>query len=174
VASLRRGWVAIVVACATGGLAMPIAATPVLLAGTSCAGNDCQGDVQTFAKCGGELAGGDPDVWESGPVTGTYLDFHGERTWVFNPIGWMGSREPYGYEAYLSLDPNPDPDGGGFSNPAGNLAEYTVTAVSGGYQVSVLNDTCAQYYLRLVLQYAPAKTGSSSDAVCASQGDAGG
>ncbi len=139
-------------------LTLPVAATPVLLSQTSCAGDDCDSDTQTWGSCTqGELAGGDPDVWESGPVTGKpYLDFHGERTWILDPSPWMGSREPIGYNVYLSLNALPAADGGGgFAQSAGNLAEITPVQVGGVWQVQVLNDTCAQYFLRVVLTYPP-------------------
>jgi hypothetical protein len=135
------------VAAAVGALMLPAATE------TGCAGDDCDSDVQTFPTCGGDRL--DANTWESGPLDGTYLDFHGERTWIFNPSGWMGSRVPATFNAYLSLNPQPNAEGGdGFAQPAGNLAEITAFPVDGGYQVQVLNDTCAQYYLRVVITYA--------------------
>jgi hypothetical protein len=164
---LRRPFVALVVATATGVVLVSAAAAP-----TGCAGNDCQADTQTFPKCGGERIG--TDVWESGPITGTYLDFHGERTWVFNPSGWMGNREPYLVNAYESLDPNVPADGGGsFAEPAGNLGEVIPVKVGDGWQVQLLNDTCAQYYLRVVLTYAPETgSGAASTGACVTGAEA--
>jgi hypothetical protein len=152
----KHGIVAAIVAVLTGTLIVPVVAAPtLLLSQAGCAGDDCDGDTQTWGSCTqGELAGGAPNVWESGPVTGKpYLDFHGERTWVLDPTPWMGSRQPIGFDAYLSLDPNPNQDAqAGFALPAGNLAELKL--LSDG-KVQVLNDTCAQYYLRVVLTYPP-------------------
>jgi hypothetical protein len=168
--ALKRPLVALLVASSTSALLLSVATVP-----TGCAGNDCQADTQTFPTCGGERIG--RDVWESGPVTGTYLDFHGERTWVFDPSGWMGDREPYQFDAYLSLDPGIPADGGGsFAQPAGNLAEVIPVRVGNAWQVQVLNDTCAQYYLRLVLTYPDPSPGVVDTGTCvtsAGSSDAG-
>ena len=176
-ASVRRGVVTMIVTLMTSGLAMPVTVAPTLLGQTGCAGSDCDADVQTLPTCAGEPI--DANHWESGPVTGTYLDFHGERTWVLDPSGWMGSRKPFDFEAYLAFDAQPNAEGGdGFAQSAGNLAEFTVSKVGDGWQVQVLNDTCAQYYLRVVLSY-PAMASASGDAgsdttgTCAAASDAG-
>lgn len=156
-----------------GWLALPLSAVLLALASapsTGCAGDDCDPDTKTMATCGGELL--DANTWESGPLDGTYLDFHGERTWGFNPSGWMGTREPAQINAYLSLNPAPNaPGGAGFAQSAGNLAEITVTRAADGFHVQVQNDTCAQYYLRLVITYAAAD-GGASPGTC-TPGDAG-
>ena len=135
------------------------------LALTGCAGDDCDADTQTLATCGGDML--DENTWESGPLDGTYLDFHGQRTWVMNPSGWVGDREPATFDVYLSLNPVPNSDGGaGFADPAGNLAQITAVPSGGGYQIQVLNNTCAQYYLRVVVTYAgtATKAGTCSSA----------
>jgi hypothetical protein len=174
VARSRRGLVAVALA---GSLSLPVLAAPALpvaLAGSGCTGSDCGGDTQSWGSCTqGERL--DENTWESGPVTGAaYLDFRGERTWVLDPSLWMGSREPIGFEAYLSLDPQPNADGGeGFALPAGNLAEFTAAQVGGRWQVSVLNDTCAQYYLRVVLTYAATDAGAAASGACEATGDGG-
>jgi hypothetical protein len=153
-------------------MVMPLAVAPTLMSGAGCAGNDCAADVQTLPKCAGEPI--DADHWESGPVDGTYLDFHGERTWVLDPSGWMGSRKPFDYEAYLALSPQPNAEGGsGFAQSAGNLAELTLSQVGDAWQVEVLNDTCAQYYLRVVLTYPAEGAGGSATGACATARDAG-
>jgi len=159
--------------CGAGWLAIPTVGPALAMGQAGCAGDDCNSDTQTFAACGGEPVG--PDEWESAPIAGTpYLDFHGERTWIFNPSGWVGARQPVTVTAYLSLVQQPNADGGsGFANASGNLAEYTVLPVAGGWQVQVLNDTCAQYYLRVVVDYAPADGGPQGAPACATASDAG-
>ncbi len=135
---------------------------------SGCAGDDCDSDTQAWGSCTqGERV--DPNTWESGPVSGQpYLNFHGERTWVLDPRPWMGSRQPIGFQAYLAFNPLPDIDGGdGFAQPAGNLVEYTLMPNG---QVQVLNDTCAQYYLRVVLTYAAVDGGASDVGVCSPDG----
>jgi hypothetical protein len=166
--SPRRSLIAVGAVAIAWVTALPIAAPAFLAAG--CAGDDCDSDTQTWGSCSqGEKAGGDPNTWESGPVSGApYLNFHGERTWVLDPTPWMGSRQPIGFQAYLAFNPLPDVDGGdGFAQPAGNLVEYTLLP-SG--KVQVLNDTCAQYYLRVVLTYAAVDGGASGAGTCSVDG----
>jgi hypothetical protein len=149
---------------------------PVSLASSGCAGDDCDADVQSWGSCAqGDLL--DANHWESGPVTGpTYLDFHGERTWVLDPSPWMGTREPVGFQAYLALGAQPTLEGGtGFAQSAGNLAEFTPiapTTAGRGWKVQVLNDTCAQYWIRVVLEYADEAPGATHGGTCGGSSDA--
>jgi len=170
----RRGLVAAILAAGAGSLTLPVAATPalpVLLAQGGCAGDDCDADQKSWGSCAqGERL--DANTWESGPVAGTpYLDFHGERTWVFDPSPWMGARQPVGFQVYLALDPQPSGEGGtGFAQPAGNLAEITPVKVGDAWKVLVLNNTCAQYYLRVVLTYAATDGGAATTGSCGAAG----
>jgi hypothetical protein len=83
----------------------------------------------------------------------------------------MGKRAPTGFFAYLSLEQNPYAEGGtGFAQAAGNLAEFS--PAGNAWQVNVLNDTCAQYYLRVVLTYPDAGTTTMGPCGSAAQ-DAG-
>ncbi len=153
---LRQTSLAVLGASFALRVASPAVPASLALASAGCAGSDCASDAATWGSCSeGERI--DVNTWESGPLTGKpWLDFHGERTWVLDPTPWMGAREPVGFQAYLSLDPTPVTDGGsGFAEPAGNLAILTpVQQSDGSWKVKVLNDTCAQYYLRVVLTYA--------------------
>jgi len=133
----------------------------------ACTGNDCAGDDQSWGSCsqGDKI---DDNTWESAPVASKYLDFHGGRTWLFDPSPWMGKRTPVGFQAFVSLDPDPYASGGsGFAQSAGNLAEFL--PASNPWQVNVENATCAQYYLRVVLTYAA--TGGAAG-TCSSSADA--
>jgi hypothetical protein len=143
-------------ACA-GLLLLPALTAPTL---TACAGDDCDADTASWGSCSqGEAV--DATHWESTPVSGqAYLSFHGERTWVLDPRPWMGNALPLGYEAYVAFTPYPDADGGaGFAEAPGNLAEFTQLPDG---RVQVLNDTCAQYYLRVVLTYPEGTTVAST------------
>jgi hypothetical protein len=153
----------------------PLLIGSALLLLTSCAGDDCDADIQTLPTCGGDML--DDSTWESGPLDGTYLNFHGERTWIFNPSGWVGDRVPTLITPYLSLIAQPNAEGGapgyaGFTLGPGNMAEITAFPSGGGYQIQVLNNTCAQYYLRVVIQYADAGSPTTSG-TCSAQGSGG-
>ena len=169
----RRAFTA-VVAAAVGSLGLPVAVTPalpLLVAQAGCAGSDCDSDTATWGSCtqGRAL---DANTWESSALTGeAWLDFHGERTWTFDPTPWMGTREPSGFEADISFDPLPNADGGGgFSTASGNLGEFTPVQTASGWKVQVLNDTCAQYYLRVVLTYPMVEDGSANGSTCSVDG----
>ena len=143
------------------------AAAASLLAMTlwvGCTPGECQSDTQSWGSCTqGSMV--DSHTWESGPVDSTYLDFHGGRTWLFDPSRWMGTRAPVAFQAFLSLDPQPNSAGGtGFAEPAGNLAEFL--PAGSAFQVNVHNDTCAQYYLRVVLTYADVDAGTAAVSHC--------
>ena len=155
-----------------GSLLLSVPAAPLVLATTGCAGDDCDSDTQTWGSCTqGDAI--DSTHWESGPVLSTFLDFHGERTWILDPTPWMGSRTPTGFEADIAFNPLPNADAGlGFAPSAGNLSEITLLPSANGWKVQVLNDTCARYYLRVVLTYAPLGPGESLPSAC-QQGDAG-
>lgn len=169
----RRAFTA-VVAAAVGALGLPVAVTPavpLLATQAGCAGSDCDSDTATWGSCTqGERL--DANTWESGRVTGqSWLDFHGERTWLLDPTPWMGTRQPTTFEVDLALDPLPNADGGGgFAPGTGNDAEVTLVQVAGGWKVQLLNDTCAQYYLRVVLHYEPADGGTTSTGACSADG----
>jgi hypothetical protein len=166
VAKKKHGVVAAIVAALTGSLVLPVAIAPtVLLSQAGCAGDDCDADTQTWGSC---TQGDSPDpiTWESGPICGQYLDFHGERTWMFDPSPWMGSRELISVTATPSLVPYPCGDGGEFGMSAGNLAEVMPIKVGNKWKFTVLNDTCAQYYLRVVATYAETGSGATSGATC--------
>jgi hypothetical protein len=170
VARKRHGVVAAAFAALTGSLVLPVAVAPtVFLSQAGCAGNDCDADTQTWGSCTqGELAGGDPNTWESGPICGQYLDFHGERTWTFDPSPWMGSRMPITISGSLSFDASPCAEGGQFAPPAGNLTEIMPIQVGNKWKFTVLNDTCAQYYLRVVATYADVDAGAAGKGTCQS------
>jgi len=83
--------------------------------------------------------------WESSPISGTWIDYPGMRTYFFTlPAFFVPLQPPV---AYVATDPNPDaPDGGvgSYVLASGQLAEL------GGfnqYGFNITNGTCAEYYL---------------------------
>ena len=89
-------------------------------------------------------------TWQSGPIDGVYLDFPGQRTYAFFPLGNDGFTPPYSsITAYVSADADPThTPGSNFTIGTGNLAEVQGDT-EGGFAIH--NDTCAQYYLRVVV-----------------------
>ena len=97
---------------------------------SGCYGHTCDGDVQVFGKNPGEGRLFSADKWESSAIDGVWLDFPKQRAWIFDL-----------HEL-----------GGNFTIAAGNLAEISGVAPD---QVVVHNGTCADYYLRIVVEAPP-------------------
>ncbi|MFO0675696.1 MAG: hypothetical protein U0169_04135 [Polyangiaceae bacterium] len=123
----------------------------------ACYDRACEGDFVVYGDRPGEGRMVDENTWESGAVDGVWLDYRAARTIAF-VVSPFYDRVPTSFEAYISPVPEPlaDPAPGtapdNFSVATGNLAEF-IDARAGG--VNVYNATCASYYLRVVLRFAP-------------------
>jgi hypothetical protein len=126
---------------------------------SGCYGHNCDGTVLVYGHEPGEGRLLTPDLWESSPVDGVWLDFPKQRAWIFD-LHDLGDRLPEVITPYVSAqaDPNHEP-GGNFTIAAGNLAE--ISAVQND-QVVIHNGTCADYFLRLTVQAAPRAPTSST------------
>lgn len=120
----------------------------------ACYGHNCDGLTGTFGANAGEGELLDDNTWESSPVDGTWIDFSRQRAWIFN-LHALGNRKPDIVTAYVSAQQNPFNEGGQFAQAAGNLAE--IWGATNG-TVTVHNGTCADYFVRVVVQSAPAPT----------------
>jgi hypothetical protein len=108
----------------------------------------------------------DPNTWISGPVDGPWLWFPRQRVWVFE-VPQLGGRTPEIIIPYVSSSPEPSKTGDHVIG-AGNIA-----LIGGPWpnRVTVRNDTCSDYYLRLVLEAPPFPP--EADAGVANTGEAG-
>jgi hypothetical protein len=158
-------------AAALGAVALVASTSPLVLATTSCAGSDCAADTQSYGSCTQGYAV-DANTWASTAIVGEpWLDFHGERTWIFDPTPWFGSRTPGEVSVNLSFTPLPNSDGGDGAAPAaGNLGEWKLVQTANGWQVYVTNDTCAQYYVYVVVTYPALPEGETLHSMCAADG----
>jgi hypothetical protein len=154
---------------AVGALALaPVAATP------ACTTHQCDGSSVSITT--GRMV--DPDTWESSAVDEPWLDYPGERLY-FISYPYDVHRPPVSSEAYVALGPTSNTTSGeNWVEAAGNLAEFSYLS-SAGFLVK--NDTCARYYARFVVHFAPAAdsgvdagtdSASSSDAPVEASGDA--
>ena len=117
-----------------------------------CYGHICDGDVQVFGRNPGEGRLFTADKWESGAIDGAWLPFPKQRAWIFD-LHELGGRTPVVVTPYVSAQADPDHEAGGnFTIAAGNLAEISATNPD---QVVVHNGTCADYFLRVVVEAAP-------------------
>jgi hypothetical protein len=109
----------------------------------------------------------DDVTWQSGSDTDQWIDFPGQRVAYFYPSdlpdgGRVPFPGPYEYETYVSADQTPTPYVTNFTIATGNLAELNVVPDGdgpGNWKVVVHNDTCAPYFLRLVLRRPQADAG---------------
>jgi hypothetical protein len=131
-----------------GGVAAPIAAT-----GTAgCTTHQCDTSTATFA--GGHLV--DPQTYETSGPNDDWISFPGQVTLhVLFPPGVAGT--PVSIDSYIGtgVSPNGGPDfqGGNLWSPcAGELCEFFFLDSTGFY---VLNASCATYYARFVVHFAP-------------------
>jgi hypothetical protein len=109
--------------------------------------------------CLGQLI--DPYTWQSGPLVGTFLNFGPQMNWHMHLRDGMTGAEllgqPYNVYSFVSPEPVPNGPGNQFAGTAGNLAEYNFQpdgpdgGATGGWTIDVLNDSCAQYYVNIVV-----------------------
>jgi hypothetical protein len=137
---LRRGplllaglWAAV-----TGGLA--------LVAG--CYGHNCDGDTVFFGRGANEGHLLDANTWESNAMEAPWLPFPHQRLYDID-LAMLGDRTPAIVIPYVSANQNPD----NFTVGSGNLTEILAATHA---HVSIKNDTCADYYLRVVVVAPPA------------------
>jgi hypothetical protein len=124
-----------------------------------CYGHNCDGDFLVYGRNPNEGHLIDADTWVSGPIDGRWIDFPRQRAYVLE-MHDLGDRVPYEVQAFVSAqaDPSHDP-GGNFTIAAGNLTEV-FSPVPG--KVNVKNDTCADYFLYVVVRAPPrAPSGAS-------------
>ena len=111
----------------------------------------CSGTCSTSGQNAIEYTGGDRvgPSYETTPVDGTWLDFPAGRRYKL--MHHFGTTR-YRYSGYLAFDPHPVPqyEGGvgNFSQAAGNELIYENPNPD---FLQVRNDTCAEYYLRVVV-----------------------
>jgi hypothetical protein len=136
---------------------------------TGCYGRNCEGEDVTYGRTPGQGRLLTADLWESSPIDGRWLDFPKQRVYVFE-LEELGDREPALVIPYVSAAPDPLHDEGGqFTVAGGNLAE--IFAAQKG-RIGVKNGTCADYYLRVVVQAAP-RPGATGEAGIGAGADAG-
>jgi hypothetical protein len=124
---------------------------------TACYDRSCEGDFVVYGDRPGEGRMVDENTWESSAVDGVWIDYRASRTIAFLMPAFF-DRMPTSFEAYISpvaeplADPQPGSAPDNFSIASGNLAEF-IDARPGG--VNVLNATCASYFIRVVVRFAP-------------------
>lgn len=151
------------VAAPTGRpFAIALAASTALVVATAalaggCTARNCDGDVLTYGRSPGEGSLADPNTWQSTPFDGRWLDFPHRRQWILDTSA-LGSRTPKAVYGYVSAFPEPNKvpspgeRTGNFTLAGGDLLLFVLVKPG---QLSVLNSTCADFYLRVVVEAVP-------------------
>lgn len=123
------------------------------LVAPGCYGRNCDGSIEVFGASPGQGYMVDENTWASNRWDEKWLWFPGQRLYVFE-IGALGGRTPEKILPYISGSDNPMDGVGGhhFAPAAGNLAEIFWV---GPNHIQVKNESCSDYYLRLVLEAPP-------------------
>ncbi len=118
---------------------------------TGCFGHQCDGSYLRLDDGAGRLVSA--DTWESNGIEDRWLDYAPQRT-IAIPLKQLGNRWPTSVLVYVSGHPRPvgEEPQHSFALATGNLS--TLQWVSKN-SIDVRNDTCAQYYTRVVISVAP-------------------
>ncbi|MFO0663851.1 MAG: hypothetical protein U0174_07865 [Polyangiaceae bacterium] len=134
-------------------IALPVATALSTLATPGCYDRGCDQKGLNSPQVKGNLL--DPNTWESGPMEADWLDFGAGQTWVFDTSS-LGPRQPTRITGYISAQKksvviNPDgvPTPRAFTPAGGNVFEVQSADAN---IVVVHNTTCAQYYVRVVIE----------------------
>ncbi len=134
---------------AFGALWLAVGAGTLLAPG--CYGRNCEGGIEVFGVDAGQGEMVTPDRWASNPFEGQWLWFPRQRLYFFE-VPELGGRTPDLILPYVSASPEPGKTNGDLTIGAGNIA---LISGIGSNRVAVKNDTCSDYYLRLVLEAPP-------------------
>ncbi len=128
--------------------------------GAGCYGHNCDGDQLVWGRNPGEGRLINADTWESGPIDGVWLAFPHQRVWVFD-LHDLGDRTPDFPLPYVSAEEDPLHRNSNFTVGAGNIVE--MSGADKG-RITLKNGTCADYYVRLVVQVTPRPPTTTADA----------
>ncbi len=125
---------------------------PVVLsagsASVGCFDGSCDEQLSRAEPGSGRLI--DANTWESGPIDGEWLRYD-HRMLIVLDTSLLGARLPTSVLVYISADKRPL-QGGTFTIAGGNVGDITVPGPGAVY---VKNNSCAEYYARVVVQAAP-------------------
>jgi hypothetical protein len=162
--------VAVVVACAS-----LVTGAATLIATPACSTHKCD-QAETVTVVAGADDGvpagflHDPDTWESNPMDAPWRAYFHEQVLVLD-FGAAPRREIENVAVYVSIAGAPLDAGDIIALATGNLAEITVNrtppddAGSGGtYHLNIHNNTCQDYYARVVVTFEHEDAGANGDA----------
>jgi hypothetical protein len=135
-----------------------------------CYGRNCEPGFEVFGVDAGQGTMIDENTWESSPIDGEWLWYPRQRTYSFE-VPALGGRTPVDITPSVSATLRPNKDIGGNSVlAAGNIAlRFGV----GPNRFAYKNDTCSDYYLRVVVDLPPFPPAGDSGRGPATETDAG-
>jgi hypothetical protein len=136
-----------------------LAVSGAVLLAPGCYGRNCEGDVLTFGAEMGQGRMVNDTTWESNNQTERWIPFPAQRYYVFD-IRALGGRTPDIILPYLSAQEEPA-KGGNFTLGGGNLTLLTNASPN---RIDVKNDSCSDYFLRLVVSVPPLPPPTTADA----------
>lgn len=119
---------------------------------SGCYGHNCSGQIDSFGGNAGEGRLLDENTWETGPVNGPFLPFPRQQVYLLDLQELGTDRTPDKIMPYISAERDPLAEGGNYTLAAGNLVEISN---SDRGKLTVRNGTCADYYIRVVVEAAP-------------------
>jgi hypothetical protein len=136
--------------------ALWVGVTAGMLAMPGCYGENCNATSGAYGREPGEGRMIDANTWESSPIDGKWLHFPSQHIWYFDVPAW-GDRKPFNVLPYISPveDPNvfhPERAPQNFTSGGGNLTELSGVDTN---RLVVRNGTCAEYFLRVVVELPP-------------------
>ena len=126
---------------------MSVSAAVVLTPG--CYGRNCDGGFEVVGAEPGQGRMIDENTWETASFDETWLWFPRQRYYIFE-IEALKGRKLKTIDTYISA--TADPSESSFVNASGSLAMLLNPRPNG---IGVKNDTCSDYYLRMVVEAYP-------------------
>ena len=176
--------------CSTVAIIASLGVTSLLMPG--CFGRECDGDEQSWgpprdvyraaSNAGPDAALLDPrmmqghlvddNTWESNAINDDWLSYLHARAWHFY-YPQLGGRQPDQITAYISANVNPNKTNDTMTAGGGNVAKFIGVLPD---VATVKNDTCADFFVRVVVHvppYVDAGTPAATDAGSDAGADSG-
>ena len=117
----------------------------------ACFTRACEGDYVEFGKNPGEGQLVDADTWQSSPFDGKWIRYPHQRTYRIDVTSTLGARTPTEVRTFIAADETPNTTSN-FTEGSGSLVEYSYLFPG---TVSIHNDSCADYFIRVEVRAAP-------------------
>ncbi len=147
-----------------GAAALLSTATPACLPAGKCDASWSEYCLDAGGNCQGHLI--DAYTWESGPIDGDFMEFPHERNWFMHlrdgrTGALIAGRNIGDITVQLSAVQRPSDPYQRFAEASGNLTQIHL---DGDQALDALNDTCADYFVRVLVHNVPDADAGPADA----------